>query len=66
MAPPVEGMPAHWGVYFTVDDAAATVATARTLCVQVLMATTEMPGVGTLATLMDPQGAAFSIMQPAS
>lgn len=66
MAPPVEGMPAHWGVYFMVNDAAATVAMARTLGAQVLMDATEMPGVGTLATLMDPHGAAFSIMQQAS
>ena len=66
MPPPVEGMPAFWGVYFMVDDAAATVALAKTLGAQVLMDATEMPGVGTLATLMDPGGAAFSVMQPAS
>ncbi len=64
MAPPVEGLPSYWGVYFMVDDAAQTVATARTLGAQVLMDATEMPGVGTLATLMDPAGAAFSIMEP--
>ena len=66
MAPPTEGMPPNWGVYFTVDDAAKTVATARTLGAQVLMDATEMPGVGTLATLMDPTGAVFSIMAPMS
>ena len=63
MAPPVEGMPAAWGVYFSVADARATVETARSLGAQVLMEATEMPGVGTLAALMDPHGAAFSIMQ---
>lgn len=66
MSPPVEGMPAAWGVYFTVADARATVETARSLGAQVLMEATEMPGVGTLATLMDPHGAAFSIMQAPS
>lgn len=64
MAPPVPGMPPHWGVYFTVDDAAATAARASELGAQVLMQPTPMPGVGTLATLTDPQGAAFSVMTP--
>jgi uncharacterized protein len=62
--PPMPGMPAFWGVYFNVDDAAATVAKARALGAQVLMEPTPMPGVGTLATLVDPQGAAFSVMTP--
>ncbi|HUS42930.1 MAG TPA: VOC family protein [Ilumatobacteraceae bacterium] len=66
MAPPVEGMPAFWGVYFMVDDAAATVGLAKTLGAQIVMEATEMPGVGTLATLIDPHGAAFSVMQPPS
>ena len=65
MPPPMEGMPAFWGVYFAVDDAEATAARAGELGAQVLMPPTAMPNVGTLATFMDPQGAAFSIMQPA-
>jgi predicted enzyme related to lactoylglutathione lyase len=65
MAPPVEGMPPVWGVYFMVDDAAATVEAARARGAQVVLEPTEMPGVGVLATIVDPQGAAFSIMQPA-
>jgi predicted enzyme related to lactoylglutathione lyase len=64
MAPPVEGMPAFWSVYFAVDDAAATVAAAKELGAQILMEATPMPGVGTLATIVDPQGATFSIMTP--
>ena len=64
MAPPMDGMPSFWGVYFTVDDAAATVDLAKQLGAQVLMDATQMPGVGTLATLMDPHGAIFSIMAP--
>ena len=31
MAPPMAGVPAYWGVYFCVDDAAATVARAESL-----------------------------------
>lgn len=64
MAPPAEGLPASWGVYFTVDDVGATVARASELGADVLLAPTAMPGVGTLATLRDPQGAAFSLMEP--
>jgi hypothetical protein len=64
MAPPMEGMPAFWGVYFTVDDATATVAAAKEAGAQVMMEPTPMPGVGTLATIVDPQGAVFSIMTP--
>lgn len=65
MQPPMS-MPAFWGVYFHVDDAAATVARAKELGAQVMMDATAMPGVGTLATLVDPQGAAFSVMTPES
>jgi predicted enzyme related to lactoylglutathione lyase len=64
MAPPVEGMPSYWGVYFMVNDAARAVETARTQGAQVMMEATEMPGVGVLATLVDPHGAAFSVMEP--
>ncbi|HMQ25711.1 MAG TPA: VOC family protein [Acidimicrobiales bacterium] len=64
MAPPMPGMPAFWGVYFNVDDVGATVELAKGLGAQVLMDTTVMPGVGTLAALTDPQGAVFSLMTP--
>jgi predicted enzyme related to lactoylglutathione lyase len=53
MQPPMDAMP-------------STGETVRTLGAQVLMDATEMPGVGTLATLLDPTGAAFSIMEPTS
>jgi len=39
---------------------------ATELGAQVLMEATEMPDVGTLATLSDPQGAEFSLMTPAA
>jgi predicted enzyme related to lactoylglutathione lyase len=53
-------------VYFNVDDVEATVARARQLGAQVLMEPAPIPGVGTLAALVDPQGAAFSLMTPES
>lgn len=64
MAPPADDIPAFWGVYFNVDDVTATVTRASELGAVVLMAPTAMPGVGTLATLRDPQGAVFSLMTP--
>jgi len=64
IAPPMEGMPSFWGVYFHVDDAATTVALAKERGAQVMMEATAMPGVGTFATLVDPQGAVFSVMEP--
>ena len=63
MTPPMP-MPSAWMVYFMVDDARATAARAAELGAQVLMEPTPVPGVGTLAAFLDPQGAAFSIMQP--
>ncbi|MEZ5381557.1 MAG: VOC family protein [Microthrixaceae bacterium] len=64
MVPPMEGMPPFWGVYFHVDDAVATVETARGLGAQVMMEATPMEGVGTLASMADPTGAMFSVMTP--
>lgn len=64
MTPPMEGMPPFWGIYFHVDDAAATVETARGLGAQVMMEATPMEGVGTLASMVDPTGAMFSVMTP--
>ena len=64
MAPPMPGMPAVWVVYFMVDDVHATVARAQELGATAMMEPTPIPGVGTLATLTDPQGATFSLMTP--
>ncbi len=64
MAPPVDGMPSFWSVYFQVADAAATVETARTHGATILMEATSMPEVGTLASIQDPHGAVFGVMQP--
>ena len=64
MQPPMEGMPSFWGVYFHVDDCEASVAEAKKLGASVLAEPMSVPGVGRFSALMDPQGAAFSVMQP--
>ena len=60
-----EGLPPHWGIYFEVADADATVATAQELGAQVALPVTPTPQ-GPMATLIDPQGGAFSIIASGS
>jgi uncharacterized protein len=56
-------MPSNWGVYFTVTDIAASVAKAAELGATVILASMEVPQTGTMAVLMDPNGAPFNIIQ---
>jgi predicted enzyme related to lactoylglutathione lyase len=65
MTPPMEGMPAFWGVYFAVGDCDATVTKAQALGAKVLNGPMDVPEVGRMAALMDPQGAAFSVIRNA-
>jgi predicted enzyme related to lactoylglutathione lyase len=64
MNPPMPGIPPHWAVYFAVDDIEAAAQAAAAGGAQVLNPPTKMPGVGTMAHLADPGGAAFALMQP--
>jgi uncharacterized protein len=59
-APP---MPPSWGVYVTVADCDASVAKAKSLGGQLCSGPFDVPGVGRMAVLQDPQGAVFSVMQ---
>lgn len=63
MKPPMDDMPSFWGVYFAVDDCDATVAAATDLGATVLAEPMDIPDTGRMAALVDPQGAAFSVMQ---
>jgi uncharacterized protein len=58
-------VPPHWSVCFAVADCDATVAKARELGASVINEPMDMP-IGRFAGLLDPQGAAFTIMQPAA
>lgn len=58
--PQMEGAPAHWGAYISVDDVDATAAKAESLGGAVLMAPTDIPEVGRFCLLRDPQGAMIS------
>jgi predicted enzyme related to lactoylglutathione lyase len=64
MAPPMEGIPPVWGVYFAVDDTDATVAEATGRGATLINGPVDIP-VGRFAVLMDPQGAVFSVIKTA-
>lgn len=60
------GVTPQWNVYFAVEDADATVAAATGLGAAILQPAMDLPDVGRCATLADPQGAAFSVVQLAA
>ncbi len=64
VAPQMPGVPNHWNVYFAVTGADATAAKAAELGGSVLAEPFDTP-VGRMAVISDPQGATFSILQPA-
>jgi predicted enzyme related to lactoylglutathione lyase len=57
-------VPSYWGVCFAVADCGVTVDAARELGATVTFGPMDMP-IGRFANIIDPQGASFSIMQPA-
>ena len=62
------GMPPCWGSYVTVDDVDATARRAIELGGQVVHGPQDIPGVGRMAVIIDPQGAALNVIaysQPA-
>ena len=60
-----EGTPAHWNVYFNVEDVDASVGKAEQLGAKTLVPAMDVPGVGRMAMVADPQGAAFWMMAAA-
>lgn len=52
----------NWVIYFTVADVDATVAKAKSEGASVVAPAMDMPGVGRMATLADPQGARFAVI----
>lgn len=58
-----EGVPAHWAVYFGVDDADAALAKIVALGGSIVMPAEDTP-YGRLATAADPTGAQFKLVAP--
>ncbi len=63
MPPEMEGIPPHWAVYFAVDDCDAYAKKAKSLGANIIVPSTDIPGVGRFSTIADPQGAVFSIIK---
>jgi predicted enzyme related to lactoylglutathione lyase len=62
ITPEMGPIPPHWLVYFAVDDCDAKVQKATELGARVMKPADDIPGVGRFAILVDPQGAAFAII----
>lgn len=62
--PPEAGpIPSHWGIYWIVDNTDAVIKAATAAGAKVIDPAEDTP-YGRLATLMDPQGGMFKLMQP--
>ncbi|HXG76117.1 MAG TPA: VOC family protein [Gaiellaceae bacterium] len=64
MALPDESLPPLWQPYVAVEDTDATAAEATALGGSALVAPMDVPNVGRIAALRDPQGAVFGIITP--
>jgi predicted enzyme related to lactoylglutathione lyase len=64
MTLPDSSMPPLWVPYVGVEDADGTVAKAKELGASVILDPMDVPNVGRLAVLRDPQGAIFAIIKP--
>jgi uncharacterized protein len=62
MQPGSPPMPPAWGAYVTVSNVEETIAKCAGLGGKTLMPPMDVPGVGRMAVLQDPQGAVFSVM----
>ncbi len=63
LPPEASGAPPHWMLYFSVDDCDGGVARATEMGARVCAPPMDIPTIGRMAVLMDPQGAAFSIIK---
>ena len=63
--PQFEGVPPHWMGYVAVDDIDAAVAKVEGAGGAVKAPPFDVPGIGRIAVITDPAGAAVSLMTPA-
>lgn len=62
--PPMPGAPNHWHVYFAVVSTDDSAAKATDLGASVIVEPFDIPTVGRVAIIQDPQGGFFSLLQP--
>ena len=61
---PQPGAPAHWLAYVTVEDVDASAAKAVKLGGKMAVPPFDVPEVGRIAVVFDPQGAAIGLFKP--
>lgn len=64
--PPVATFPPHWLSYVSVENVATAVESAKKKGGTVADGPRDIPNVGVIATLLDPNGAAFAVMRSTS
>lgn len=64
IAPAQADQPTAWTIYFAVTDCDTSFAEAVALAATPIVPPSDVPGTGRFAVLIDPQGAAFGILQP--
>jgi uncharacterized protein len=62
--PMMEGVPPHWAIYVAVDDVDARMAKCTDAGATVLVPPMDIPTVGRMALIQDPQGASFWLFKP--
>lgn len=62
MPPDGPAMPPNWGCYVTVANVEDTMARCQALGGRVIMPGMDVPGVGRMTVIQDPQGAVLSVM----
>jgi len=64
--PGMDGIPSYWLTYIGVDDVDAAVTATRAAGGQVHREPWDVPGVGRIAIVADPSGAAVGLMTPSA
>ena len=64
MTADMQGIPPHWRIYFTVEDAKASADLAEKAGGRVISGPFAVFNAGIMAIIQDPQGAAFGIWEP--
>jgi predicted enzyme related to lactoylglutathione lyase len=62
---PQPGLPAHWLPYVLVEDVDAIAARAKALGDKIVVDPFDVPAIGRMAVLVDPQGEAIAVLKPA-
>lgn len=63
---PAEGAPPHWSTYIAVDDVDARLAKCQSLGATIVHGPMDVPGVGRMVLIKDPQGAVVWLFKDAS